>query len=126
MPLFLTTGPDQTLTPKQQGLFDRVGAKLPIASLFYVAEQAHDCITLWAAAVKQAGTTDGDKVPHRLENLTTTVEGYMKTYNPPFTKDDHEAIKPSDAHWTRWNANSELRWYSDDVITSLKPEDYLR
>lgn len=125
VPLFLTTGPDEVLTPKQQQLLDRVGAKLPIESLFYVAEQAHDCITIWAAAVKQAGTTDGSAVREALENLAGPIEGYMKVYDPPFTPEDHEAIKPSDANWTRWQGG-ELLWFSDDVIKSLKPEDYLQ
>ncbi|WP_443113967.1 ABC transporter substrate-binding protein [Herbaspirillum seropedicae] len=58
------------------------------------AAQGYDSILLLAAAIKQAGTTDGDKVRAALENLNTKVEGVVTTYDKPFTHDDHEAIKP--------------------------------
>ncbi|WP_413459821.1 ABC transporter substrate-binding protein [Herbaspirillum huttiense] len=58
------------------------------------AAQGYDSIMLLAAAIKQAGTTDGDKVRAALENLNTKVEGVVTTYDKPFTHDDHEAIKP--------------------------------
>ncbi|MCO4857064.1 ABC transporter substrate-binding protein [Herbaspirillum sp. WGmk3] len=57
------------------------------------AAQGYDSILLLAAAIKQAGTTDGDKVRAALENLNTKVEGVVTTYDKPFTHDDHEAIK---------------------------------
>ncbi|MGC4242195.1 MAG: ABC transporter substrate-binding protein [Herbaspirillum sp.] len=59
------------------------------------AAQGYDSILLLAAAIKQAGTTDGDKVRAALENLNTKVEGVVTTYDKPFTRDDHEAIKAS-------------------------------
>ncbi|NUT60948.1 ABC transporter substrate-binding protein [Herbaspirillum sp. C9C3] len=59
------------------------------------AAQGYDSILLLAAAIKQAGTTDGDKVRAALENLNTKVEGVVTTYDKPFTHTDHEAIKPS-------------------------------
>jgi branched-chain amino acid transport system substrate-binding protein len=58
------------------------------------AAQGYDSIYLLAAAIKQAGTTDGPKVREALENLNEKVEGVVTTYNKPFTHDDHEAIKP--------------------------------
>lgn len=58
------------------------------------AAQGYDSILLLAAAIKQAGSTDGDKVRAALENLNTKVEGVVTTYDKPFTHDDHEAIKP--------------------------------
>jgi branched-chain amino acid transport system substrate-binding protein len=45
-----------------------------------------------AAAIKQAGSTDGVKIREALEGLQTKVEGVVTTYDKPFTKDDHEAI----------------------------------
>lgn len=59
------------------------------------AAQGYDSILLLAAAIKQAGSTDGDKVRAALENLNTKVEGVVTTYDKPFTHDDHEAIKPA-------------------------------
>ncbi|MFZ6752070.1 ABC transporter substrate-binding protein [Undibacterium sp. Dicai25W] len=57
------------------------------------AAQGYDSIYLLAAAMKQAGTTDGPKVREALENLSEKVDGVVMTYNKPFTHDDHEAIK---------------------------------
>jgi branched-chain amino acid transport system substrate-binding protein len=61
------------------------------------AAQGYDSIYLLAAAMRQAGTTDGVKVREALENLKEKVDGVVKTYDHPFTHDDHEAIKPGDA-----------------------------
>lgn len=58
------------------------------------AAQGYDSIYLLAAAIKQAGSTDGVKIREALENLNEKVEGVVTTYDKPFTHDDHEAIKP--------------------------------
>ena len=57
------------------------------------AAQGYDSVYLLAAAIKQAGSTDGPKVRAALENLNEKVEGVVATYNKPFSKDDHEAIE---------------------------------
>jgi branched-chain amino acid transport system substrate-binding protein len=57
------------------------------------AAQGYDSIYLLAAAIRQAGTTDGTKVREALENLNEKVEGVVTTYIKPYTHDDHEAIK---------------------------------
>jgi branched-chain amino acid transport system substrate-binding protein len=57
------------------------------------AAQGYDSIFILAAALKQAGGTDGVKVREALENLNEKIEGVVTTYNKPFTHDDHEAIK---------------------------------
>jgi branched-chain amino acid transport system substrate-binding protein len=57
------------------------------------AAQGYDSVFLLAAAIKQAGSTDGPKIKAALENLNEKVEGVVATYNKPFSKDDHEAIK---------------------------------
>ena len=56
------------------------------------AAQAYDSIYLLAAAMKQAGSTDGKKIKDALENLQDKVEGVITVYNKPFNKEDHEAI----------------------------------
>ncbi|MBN4666442.1 ABC transporter substrate-binding protein [Pandoraea nosoerga] len=56
------------------------------------AAQGYDSIYLLAAAIKQAGSTDGPKVRAALEDLKTPVEGVVTTYDHPFTHDDHDAI----------------------------------
>jgi branched-chain amino acid transport system substrate-binding protein len=56
------------------------------------AAQGYDSVYLLAAAIKQAGTTDGPKVLAALEDLKDPIEGVVTTYNKPFSKTDHEAI----------------------------------
>lgn len=56
------------------------------------AAQGYDSIYLLAAAIKQAGSTDGPKIKAALEDLQAPVEGVVTTYNKPFTKTDHDAI----------------------------------
>jgi branched-chain amino acid transport system substrate-binding protein len=50
------------------------------------AAQGYDSIYLLAAAIKQAGTTDGPKVKAALENLNEKVEGVVTTYNKPLAR----------------------------------------
>ena len=56
------------------------------------AAQGYDSVYLLAAAIKQAGSTDGPKVLAALENLHDKVEGVVTTYDKPYSKTDHEAI----------------------------------
>ncbi len=84
-------------TPKRKAFIDGYlkaysppGGRIPSP---VSAAQGYDSIYLLTAAMKQAGTTDGPKVRAALENLTEKVDGVVTSYNKPFTKDDHEAIK---------------------------------
>ncbi len=54
--------------------------------------QGYDSVYLVAAAIKQAGSTDGKKIRAALENLNEKVEGVVTTYDHPFTAKDHNAI----------------------------------
>ena len=56
------------------------------------AAQGYDSIYLLAAAIKQAGSTDGPKIKDALEDLKDPVEGVVTTYIKPFSKTDHDAI----------------------------------
>lgn len=56
------------------------------------AAQGYDSVMLLAAAIKQAGGTDGRKIKAALENLNEKVEGVVTVYDRPFTAADHEAI----------------------------------
>lgn len=57
------------------------------------AAQGYDSVYLLAAAIKQAGSTDGVKIREALENLKEKVDGVVAMYDKPFSKDDHEAVK---------------------------------
>jgi branched-chain amino acid transport system substrate-binding protein len=56
------------------------------------AAQGYDSIYLLAAAIKQAGSTEGPKVKAALESLSEKVDGVVTTYDKPYSKDNHEAI----------------------------------
>lgn len=58
------------------------------------AAQGHDSLLLLAAAIAQAGSTEGPRIKAALEHLQVTVEGAVTTYRRPFSPADHEAIKP--------------------------------
>ncbi len=89
---FIEAGPK---TPRQQAFLDAYWRKFsekPI-SVAVAAAQGYDSLYLLAAAIRQAGTTDGPKVKAALEDLRGTYEGVTGTYVHPFSATDHEAVK---------------------------------
>ncbi|HMK66260.1 MAG TPA: ABC transporter substrate-binding protein [Thermodesulfobacteriota bacterium] len=63
------------------------------------AAQGYDAVYIFAAAVKQAQTTDTKKIKEALEDLKEPVKGVIATWQKPFTKwdpaneDTHEAFR---------------------------------
>ena len=78
------------------------------------AAQGYDSVYLLAAAIKQAGSTDGPKIREALENLKTPVEGVVTTYNKPFSKGDHEAITANIPVFGEVKGNRVVYAYADD------------
>lgn len=56
------------------------------------AAQGYDAMLLLAAAMRQAGSTDGPRIRAALENLKEKVEGVIQVYDHPFSPTDHETI----------------------------------
>ena len=113
-------------TPAQKQLYERVKSKLAAPSAFLFAMQGYDSTQILAAAMKQAGSTDGPKVKDALENLNATVPGVLKaSYTKPFSRTHREALSPGDMKWVRWS-DGKLVEYSDKVIQSLTPADMNR
>lgn len=90
-------------TPKRKAFIDAYvkaynppNGRMPSA---VSAAQGYDSIYLLAAAMKQAGGTEGPKVLAALENLNEKVEGVVTTYNKPYSKTDHEAITFDNTHF---------------------------
>jgi len=81
-------------TPKRKSFIEayQKAYKVTRISSPVSAAQGYDSIYLLAAAIKQAGSTEGPKVLAALEDLKAPVEGVVTTYNHPFSKTDHEAI----------------------------------
>lgn len=81
-------------TPKRKSFIDAYQKAYKVTRIPspVSAAQGYDSVYLLAAAIKQAGSTEGPKVLAALEDLKAPVEGVVTTYNRPFTKEDHEAI----------------------------------
>jgi branched-chain amino acid transport system substrate-binding protein len=109
-------------TPAQKKLFERIGPKLAAPSAFIFAMQGYDSTQLLAAAMRQAGGTEGPKVRGALENLQAPVQGVYKTYNKPFSRTRREGLTPADARWVRWDGDK-LAEFSDAVTKSLTAAD---
>ncbi len=60
------------------------------------AAQGYDSMYLLAAAIRQAGSTDGPKIREALEHLDARIDGVVTTYDHPFDATDHEAIALDD------------------------------
>jgi branched-chain amino acid transport system substrate-binding protein len=121
-PIFMRTI-SESKTPAQQKFHDRVGSKLKAPSSFSFALHGYDSVLLYAAAVKQANSTDGAAVRQALEDLKTPVQGLLKTYNKPFSKANHEALVAKDFVWIRWK-DGKLMPYTDPILSSLTAADF--
>ena len=65
------------------------------------AAQGYDATKVLLNAIAKAGSTDKTAIRDALENIGT-LEGVIKTYTKPFSKDNHEALSTGDitlAHW---------------------------
>ncbi|HKW84922.1 MAG TPA: ABC transporter substrate-binding protein [Burkholderiaceae bacterium] len=78
------------------------------------AAQGYDSVYLLAAAIKQAGSTDGPKIKAALEDLKAPVEGVVTTYNKPFSKTDHDAITANIPVFGEVKAGKVVYAYADD------------
>lgn len=56
------------------------------------AAQGYDGMHLLYLAIRQANSTDGEKIRDALENMKSRYQGVITNYNKPFSKADHEAI----------------------------------
>lgn len=123
-PIFMRTMVNPS-TPAQQKLYDRTASQLAAPSAFPFVIHGYDAVQLVAAAMRQAGSTDGPKVREALENLSAPVQGVKKTYNKPFSKDQHEALVASDLAFVKWEGDK-LVQHTDNVIKSLTLTDFKR
>ncbi len=102
----------------------RLIAKYPNMPAFVSAAQGYDAVMLIAAAIKQADGTDGPKLQQALENLGK-VQGIIKLYDKPFSKEQHEALGVADFHLAQWKDGRVVK-VDDDVVKGLTPADLKR
>jgi branched-chain amino acid transport system substrate-binding protein len=123
-PIFMRTMVEPT-TSKQKALFERTKGKLAATSAFTFVAHGYDAALLVAAAIKQAGGTDGEKMHAALEDLKEPVQGAMKTYNKPFSKMQHEALTASDFVFVKWT-DGKLAQVADGPGKQLALTDFKR
>jgi len=68
---------------------------------------AYDAMHIVARGIEKAGSTDHEAIRKAMEDLDT-YDGLIKTYAPPFTQDDHDALGPDDYIMVRFNADGEI------------------
>lgn len=68
---------------------------------------AYDAMHLVALAIKNAGSTDGDKVREGFYKISSH-DGLIKKYDKPFTAENHDAVSENDYVWTQFIDNQIL------------------
>jgi branched-chain amino acid transport system substrate-binding protein len=68
---------------------------------------AYDAMMLTAMAIQSAGSTNGPKVREGFYKIGR-YEGLIKTYDRPFTPDNHDAVNENDYVWTQFIDNQIL------------------
>ena len=68
---------------------------------------AYDAMMLVALAIRNAGSTDGDKVREGFYKIAS-YDGLIKSYKSPFTPANHDAINENDYVWTQFIDNEIL------------------
>jgi branched-chain amino acid transport system substrate-binding protein len=123
-PILMRTRVGGEMTPDMAKLFNRIKGKTSLGEPpISQASHSYDALMLLVAAIKQANSTDGEKIKDALENLQTPYKGLMKTYNKPFSKTMREGLALSDYKWVHWK-NGRVEIYSDNVTKSLQPGDF--
>ena len=83
--------------------FDNIGGAEDVFSPVGTAN-AYDAMHLLAKAIDQAGSTDGDAIRIALESLGRH-EGLIKTYDAPFSAENHDALNENDYIMVRFVGN---------------------
>jgi branched-chain amino acid transport system substrate-binding protein len=92
---------EEAITPKVKSFIDSYHKAYNVDRIAspVSAAQGYDAVYIFAAAVKQAGSTDSKKIKEALEDLREPVEGVIATWKQPFSKWDpanvvtHEAFR---------------------------------
>ena len=84
----------EATTPRRKAFLDawRKATGNPRIPVPPAAAQGYDSLLLLAAAIRQAGSTDGDRIREALENLDEKIDGVVMAYQRPFTRERHETI----------------------------------
>lgn len=92
---------EEPITPRAKGFIEAYHKAYHVSRIPspVSAAQGYDAVLIFAAAVKQAGTTDSLKIRDALEDLKEPVDGVIATWTKPYTRWDptdvttHEAFR---------------------------------
>lgn len=92
---------EEAITPKAKSFIDGYHKAYKVERIAspVSAAQGYDAVYIFAAAVKQAQSTDTKKIKEALEDLKEPVKGVIATWNHPFSKwspgneQTHEAFR---------------------------------
>jgi branched-chain amino acid transport system substrate-binding protein len=87
------------------------------------AAQGYDAVYLFAAAVKQAGSTDTHKIKAALEDLKEPVHGVIATWKRPYSKWD---ISNVESHEAFRRGNAVMGMVKDGKVVFAHDEDRKR
>ncbi len=96
---------EEPITPKAKSFIDAYHKAYNVTRIAspVSAAQGYDAACIFAAAVKQAASTDTKKIKEALEDMKEPVEGVIATWKHPYTKWDpanvetHEAFRRENA-----------------------------
>jgi branched-chain amino acid transport system substrate-binding protein len=120
--IIFATSTAEDSNPRAVALAARVRERYPQMPTFVAAAQSYDSMLLLAAAIKQAGTTDGAKVAATLDSGVPDTQGIIKLYKKPFSKAEHDALSVSDFNLARWK-DGRVTSYSDAITKAMTPAD---
>lgn len=92
---------EEPITPRVKNFIDAYHKAYGVTRILspVSAAQGYDAVLIFAAAVKQAQSTDTHKIKEALENLNEPVKGVINTWRRPYSKwdpanvDTHEAFR---------------------------------
>lgn len=99
-------------SPKALNIFQAAMKKLNVTEAGQVLSpvgvaHAYDLVHLLARAINKAGVTDRSKIRDALESLGP-YDGLIRKYNPPFTRERHEALGPDLLFMARWRKDGAI------------------
>jgi len=119
--MIFTASITEDSSPQSKALYDTLMKRDGRVPTYVMAAQAYDSVKLIAAAMEQAKSTDGAAVQAALQQLQQ-AQGVIKSYQQPFSADNHEALSVKDFRLVRWIARKVVT-VDDEVTRAIKPED---
>ena len=120
--IIFATSTAEDSNPRAVALAARVRERYPQMPTFVAAAQSYDSMMLLAAAINQAGTTEGAKVAATLDDGVPDTQGIIKLYKKPFSKAEHDALSVSDFNLARWK-DGKVVSYADAITKAMTPAD---